>query len=85
MLLSLQQDLATLMGLDPEVEPEAVGEQAHKILSAARMLEAQHLIAACEALEQSGLPASQLKQRRQALARHMRRVEKALARELTKP
>lgn len=83
--MSLQQDLATLMGLNPEAQPEAIAEQAHKILSAARMLEAQHLMAACEALEQNGLPAAQLKQRRQALARHMRRVEKALARELTKP
>ncbi|RRV42397.1 transporter substrate-binding domain-containing protein [Pseudomonas sp. p106] len=85
LLMSLQQDLTKLMALDPDLEAEAVGEQAHKILSAARMLEAQHLMAACEALEQSGLPASQLKLRRQALARHMRRVEKALARELTKP
>ena len=67
------------MRMDPEHAAPAIHEQAHKILSAARMLEARNMMKACEALEESGLPASQVKLRRQALARHMRRVEKALA------
>jgi len=78
--LSLQEDFAELMALAPDTEATAISEQAHKILSAARMLEARDMMAACEALEESALPASQLKLRRQVLARHMRRVEKALAR-----
>jgi len=82
--LSLQQDLAQLMGLAPESEAPAIADQAHKILSAARMLEALDMMAACEALGECDLPTSQLKMRRQALARHMRRVEKALARQLAK-
>ncbi|MNP81725.1 Hpt domain protein [compost metagenome] len=82
MHLSLQQDFTQLLALDPDADATAIAEQAHKILSAARMLEAQGMMAACEALEQSGLPASQVKLRRQILARHMRRVEKALARQL---
>jgi len=80
--LSLQQDFTELLALDPDANATAIAEQAHKILSAARMLEAKGMMAACEALEQSGLPASQVKLRRQILARHMRRVEKALARQL---
>lgn len=79
---SLQADLATLMALDPQHDSSAIAEQAHKVLSAARMLEAPELMAACEALEASGLSTAQLRLRRQALARHMGRVERALAREL---
>ncbi|WP_449434043.1 ATP-binding protein [Pseudomonas putida] len=79
---SLQQDLTMLMALDPYLQAPAITAQAHKILSAARMLEARGMMAACEALEEDGVTASQLKVRRQALARHMRRVEKALARQL---
>lgn len=37
---------------------------------------------ACEALEARGLPTAQLRLRRRALARHMCRVERALAKEL---
>ncbi|MFJ4155547.1 transporter substrate-binding domain-containing protein [Pseudomonas sp. NPDC089752] len=81
-LLSLQHDLVELMHLDPLDQAAEIGEQAHKILSAARMLEARNMMAACAALSESDLPASQLRLRRQALARHMRRVEKALARQL---
>ncbi|BBH47275.1 transporter substrate-binding domain-containing protein [Pseudomonas sp. KU43P] len=81
---SLQQDLAELMGLNPENQANALREQAHKILSAARMLEAREMMMACEALNEDALPVDQLKLRRQALARHMRRVEKALARELAR-
>ncbi|WP_410481643.1 ATP-binding protein [Pseudomonas plecoglossicida] len=79
---SLQADLAKLMALHPEHDSGAIGEHAHKVLSAARMLEAPGLMAACEALEASGLPTAQLRLRRQALARHMGRVERALAKEL---
>ena len=79
---SLQADLATLMALHPQHDSAAIAEQAHKVLSAARMLEAPELITACEALEASGLPTAQLRLRRQALARHMCRVERALAKEL---
>ncbi|WP_369990518.1 ATP-binding protein [Pseudomonas xanthosomatis] len=80
--MSLRQDLDILMAIDPQQAGEALATQAHKILSAARMLEAKALIAACEALQQAGLPVSAAKARRQALARHMRRVENALARHL---
>lgn len=82
LLESLQEDLALLMYLDADKEATEISEQAHKILSAARMLEAQDLMMACEALEETDLPTSLLKTRRQALARHMRRVEKALAERL---
>ncbi|MNE81295.1 hypothetical protein D3C80_1779330 [compost metagenome] len=69
------------MALNPERDSGAIAEQAHKVLSAARMLEAPELMAACEALEASGLPPAQVRLRRQVLARQMRRVEKALRRE----
>ncbi|WP_252090387.1 transporter substrate-binding domain-containing protein [Pseudomonas sp. MWU13-3659] len=79
---SLQQDLITLMAIDPRQQANELAAQAHKILSAARMLDARSLIQACEALEEPDLSQDELKVRRQALARHMRRVEKALARQL---
>ncbi|WP_443201111.1 transporter substrate-binding domain-containing protein [Pseudomonas sp. DVZ24] len=81
LLLSLRQDLQALMAIDPQREGGELALQAHKILSAGRMLDAQALIEACEALEVTDLPQAELKRRRQALARHMRRVEKALARQ----
>ena len=79
---SLGHDLDKLMAIDPEQEPTALSAQAHKILSAARMLEARALMQACEALEVSELPVDEQRIRRQALARHMRRAEMALARHL---
>ncbi|MFV3290079.1 transporter substrate-binding domain-containing protein [Pseudomonas sp. NY11955] len=79
---SLQADLASLMMLHPQHDSGAIAEQAHKVLSAARMLAAPYLMAACEALEADGLPTAQVRLRRQALARHMCRVERALAKEL---
>jgi len=79
---SLQADLACLMALHPQHESGAIADQAHKVLSAARMLEAPCLMAACEALAAGGLPTPQVRLRRQALARHMCRVERALAKEL---
>ncbi|AVD84108.1 hybrid sensor histidine kinase/response regulator [Pseudomonas sp. SWI6] len=85
LLESLRQDLTVLMQMDPVEDALEISDQAHKILSAARMLEAQRLMAACEALEETALPTSMVKTRRQALARHMRRVEKALARHLSGP
>ena len=81
---SLQHDLKQLMAIDPDSEPNRLREQAHKILSAARVLEAKAMIRACEMLEEGALhlPVTMLRQRRQELARHMRRVENALEREL---
>ncbi|CAM3874726.1 Virulence sensor protein BvgS [Pseudomonas reidholzensis] len=76
---SLRDDFAVLMAIDPERDPQAISEQAHKVLSAARMLEARGLMAACEVFAAAPLPLAQLKLRRQALARHMRRIEKALS------
>ncbi|NIF26804.1 transporter substrate-binding domain-containing protein [Pantoea sp. Tr-811] len=76
---SLHEDLAALMAIDVDNAPEELSEQAHKILSAARMLKAHEVMAACEALEAQDEPVARLKLRRQALARHMCRVEKALA------
>jgi two-component system sensor histidine kinase EvgS len=81
LLLSLRQDLNILMAIDPQREGADLALQAHKILSAGRMLDAQALIEACEALEETNLSQAELKRRRQVLARHMRRVEKALARQ----
>ncbi|MFS0826440.1 transporter substrate-binding domain-containing protein [Pseudomonas phoenicis] len=80
--LSLQHDLHLLMQIDPALAPQALADQAHKILSAARMLEAQSLMAACEAVQACDGP-DLLRRKRQCLARHMRRVEKALDRELS--
>ncbi|WP_060482155.1 ATP-binding protein [Pseudomonas sp. NBRC 111119] len=79
---SLQADFATLMAADPEHDGPAIAAQAHKVLSAARMLEACELMEACEALDHPGITPVQLRRKRQALARHMRRVERALARDL---
>ncbi|WP_060493279.1 transporter substrate-binding domain-containing protein [Pseudomonas sp. NBRC 111140] len=79
---SLQADLASLMMLHPQHDSGAITEHAHKVLSAARMLKAPYLMAACEALEAAGLPTAQVRLRRQALARHMCRVERALTKEL---
>lgn len=79
---SLHDDCAALMALDPQKQAQAIAEQAHKILSAARMLEARKLMEACERLEQSNLSLLELKLRRQVLARQMRRIEKALADQL---
>ncbi len=81
LVTSLRQDLKILMAIDPQRERDGLALQAHKILSAGRMLDAQALIEACEALEETELSLAELKKRRQALARHMRRVEKALARQ----
>jgi two-component system, NarL family, sensor histidine kinase EvgS len=80
---SLREDLETLMLIDPSEDEATLCAQAHKILSAARMLEARSLMQACEALETPGLAVDERKKRRQALARHMRRAEKALARQLS--
>ena len=82
MRLSLQQDLHLLMQIDPAHAPQALADQAHNILSAARMLEAQSLMAACEAVRVCDGP-DLLRRKRQCLARHMRRVEKALDKELS--
>jgi two-component system, NarL family, sensor histidine kinase EvgS len=79
---SLQEDLALLMTLDSQRQAAEIREQAHKILSAARLLEAKGMMKACEALEDERSSAACIKLQRQVLARHMRRVEKALAREL---
>ncbi|HGM5582018.1 TPA: transporter substrate-binding domain-containing protein [Pseudomonas putida] len=76
---SLEQDLTQLMTLDPEHDAQAIVDQAHKILGVARMLDAKGLMEACQALETEGMSSMQLKLRRQALARQMRRVGKALA------
>ncbi|MFJ4066421.1 transporter substrate-binding domain-containing protein [Pseudomonas sp. NPDC089996] len=81
---SLQDDLALLMSLDPRLQAAEIREQAHKILSAARLLEAKGMMEACTALEEQRSSAACIKLQRQVLARHMRRVEKALARELTR-
>ncbi len=56
--------------------------QAHKVLSAARMLEAPALMAACEALEAGTCPLPRCACGARHWHAHMRRVERALAREL---
>ncbi|NIF18263.1 transporter substrate-binding domain-containing protein [Pantoea sp. Cy-639] len=85
LLQSLRDDFTTLMAIDPRQDTGTLTRQAHKILSAARMLEAKALIQACEALEAQGLSTLQRQRHRQVLARQMRRVEKALARQLERP
>ncbi len=82
---SLREDLQALLNIDPETARQALEDHAHKILSAARMLEARTLQQACNGLETAcaqGLPTALLRQRRQRLARQIRRVENALTREL---
>ncbi|MFJ1572420.1 response regulator [Pseudomonas sp. NPDC088322] len=79
---SLKDDCTVLMSLDPEQQALAIVEQAHKILSAARMLDAQAMMEVCELLASGELTLNELKLKRQALARHMRRIEKALSRQL---
>ena len=76
----LHQDVLGLMALDPELQRQALSELAHKVLGPARLLGAEALCSACEALQHDALtlPPRQLRARRQALARHMRRVERAL-------
>ncbi|MBA1193163.1 MAG: putative two-component sensor/response regulator protein [Pseudomonas sp.] len=76
----LHQDLLGLMAVDPDTQREALSEVAHKVLGPARLLGADALCAACEAVQRDALTATslQLRRRRQALARHMRRVERAL-------
>ncbi|QHG64049.1 transporter substrate-binding domain-containing protein [Pseudomonas putida] len=81
---SLKEDLTILMDFDPHHQAAEIREQAHKILSAARLLEAKGMMKACTALEEERSSAACIKLQRQVLARHMRRVEKALARELTR-
>ncbi|MDF0732479.1 transporter substrate-binding domain-containing protein [Pseudomonas entomophila] len=83
--LSLRQDLAILMALNPRDDATGIRTQAHKILSVAHMLEAREMAIACKALEESEVPLAQLKLRRQTLARQMRRMEKALAGQLSRP
>lgn len=82
---SLREDLRVLLAIDPQSHADLLKDQAHKIISAARMLEAAPLEHACEQLEaacvQQALP-SLLRQQRQRVARQMRRVENALARQL---
>jgi two-component system sensor histidine kinase EvgS len=76
----LHQDVLGLMAVDPDTQREVLSELAHKVLGPARLLGADALCAACDALQCDASTASswQLRQRRQALARHMRRVEQAL-------
>lgn len=82
LLQSLKDDCTVLMSLDPEQQALAIVEQAHKILSAARMLDAQAMMEVCERIASGELTLHELKLKRQALARHMRRIEKALSRQL---
>ncbi|CAG8865468.1 Virulence sensor protein BvgS [Pseudomonas fluorescens] len=82
---SLGEDLRVLLAIDPDSRADALKDQAHKIISAARMLEAAPLEHACEELQAAcvkQLPPALLRQRRQRVARHMRRVENALAGQL---
>ena len=81
--LSLHEDYLTLMTLDPATQGETLTEQAHKVLSVARIQEARRLQLACEALEAPTLDVSERKRLRQALAREMRRMEKALVAQLS--
>ncbi|WP_434771984.1 transporter substrate-binding domain-containing protein [Pseudomonas entomophila] len=76
----LHQDFLGLMALDPDTQQEALSALAHKVLGPARLLGAEALCTACEALQRDtqALSPKQLRQRRQALGRHMRRVERAL-------
>ena len=83
--MSLADDLTLLMSLDAEHEQQAIIDQAHKILGVARMLDARALMNSCEALEEKGVSLSQLKLRRQALARHLRRVQRALSGQRERP
>ncbi|HKS12221.1 MAG TPA: transporter substrate-binding domain-containing protein, partial [Pseudomonas sp.] len=82
---SLREDYRVLLAIDPASRAGALKDQAHKIISAARMLQAEPLERACGQLESAcaqNLSPARLRHSRQRLARQMRRVENALARHL---
>ncbi len=83
LLQSLETDFTLLMELEPDKDQQAIAAHAHKVLSAARMLEAAALMRACIALDCDELTPAQVRLRRQALARHMRRVHRALTLDLS--
>ncbi|RWU18015.1 hybrid sensor histidine kinase/response regulator [Pseudomonas alkylphenolica] len=85
--LSFGQDRLALEKLDPARHTEALKDEAHRILGAARIIQANTLIDACEQLEtgcQVCAPTSTLAHRQQQVTAAMAAVEQALEQHLQK-
>ncbi|MHC2148008.1 transporter substrate-binding domain-containing protein [Pseudomonas sp. 210_17 TE3656] len=82
---SFSKDRIALAELDPERQPDRLKDEAHRILGAARIIQANALIDACEQLEsdcQANAPVPTLELHQQQLAAAMAEVEQALERHL---
>ncbi|MFQ6571705.1 transporter substrate-binding domain-containing protein [Pseudomonas sp. UM16] len=78
---SFNKDRLTLEALDPKLQANRLQEEAHRILGAARIIQASILIDACEQLEsacQSNAPPTTLALHQQQVATAMTALEQAL-------
>ncbi|MFZ0157203.1 transporter substrate-binding domain-containing protein [Pseudomonas sp. Hg5Tf] len=78
---SFHKDRLTLEALEPRLQANQLKEQAHRILGAARIIQANRLIDACEQLEsacQSNAPPSTLALEQQQVVAAMTALEQAL-------
>ncbi|MBH3427353.1 transporter substrate-binding domain-containing protein [Pseudomonas alkylphenolica] len=85
--LSFGIDRQAMEKLDPRHHSEALKDEAHRILGAARIIQATTLIDACEQLEagcQASAPLSTLAHRQQQVTAAMAAVEQALEQHLQK-
>lgn len=86
LLQSNQRDRQTLLELDTQGSPEALMDHAHKVLGAARIVQASALMEACEQLERACSKNAQepvIRRRRQRLLREMQTFELALQEKIT--
>ena len=86
LLQSNQRDRQTLLELDTQGSPEALMDHAHKVLGAARIVQASALMDACEQLEHACSKNAQepvIRRRRQRLLREMQTFELALQEKIT--
>lgn len=85
---SLAKDRMSLEALDPAHQPDRLKDEAHRILGAARIIQASALIDACEQLEAGCLrqaSAPTLERQQQQLMAAMTAVEQALQAHLQPP
>ncbi|MEG0859374.1 MAG: transporter substrate-binding domain-containing protein [Pseudomonas sp.] len=82
---SLSRDRLVLEGLDPSLQSGQLKDEAHRVLGAARIIQASALIVACEQLEsgcQANAPAHTLERHQHQVAAAMVAVERALEQHL---
>ncbi|WP_422416622.1 transporter substrate-binding domain-containing protein [Pseudomonas sp. GZD-222] len=82
---SFSRDRLNLEALDPNLQSAQLKDEAHRILGAARIIQASALIDACEQLEsgcQANAPAPTLEFQQQQVSAAMAAVEQALERHL---